>query len=94
MNHNNFTAEDLQRLNSIKDLEALKCRAMELISNQDSTRPMKPEKVEWFRNHIKGKHSKASVIKMMWDLLLAGEGSAVVGSGHSMSKNNYRARFK
>jgi len=89
----NFTADDLQRLGTITDLEQLKQAAAGLISNTDSKRPMKPEKVSWFLNRIAEKSTVASVIKMMWDLLLAGEGSAVIGSKGSTKKSSYRDRF-
>lgn len=89
----NFTADDLQELNGIRDLEELKQRAIALISNPDSARPMKPEKVEWFTRNISEKTSNAAIIKLMWDLLLAGEGASVIGSGSSMKKSSYRKKF-
>lgn len=89
----NFTADDLQRLGTITDLEQLKQAAAGLISNTDSKRPMKPEKVSWFLNKIAEKSTVASVIKMMWDLLLAGEGTAVIGTKGSTRKSSYRDRF-
>jgi len=88
----NFTGDDLNRLSRIRDLGAMKEKAMELIST-DSTHPMKPEKVEWFRNTIDQMNSTDKVIKLMYDLLLSGEGHGVVGSKGSMSKNSYRKAF-
>jgi hypothetical protein len=37
--------------------------------------------------------NKNSVIKLMYDLLLSGEGMGVIGSKSSMSQNSYRQRF-
>jgi hypothetical protein len=54
---------------------------------------MKPEKISWFYNAIDGKSNKMAVIKLMYDLLLAGEGNSVVGTRHSMRQNDYRDRF-
>ena len=34
-----------------------------------------------------------AVIKLMYDLMLSGEGNKVVGSRNSMSSNTYRQRF-
>jgi hypothetical protein len=54
---------------------------------------MKPEKVEWFKNALDRMNSPIKVIKLMYDLLLSGEGHAVVGSKSSMNPNSYRQRF-
>lgn len=88
----NFTGDDLNRLSRIRDLGAMKEKAMELISN-DNGHPMKPEKVEWFRNVIDQMNSPDKVIKLMYDLLLSGEGHGVVGSKGTMAKNSYRKAF-
>lgn len=88
----NFTQDDLAALQQINDVNELKNRAIELISTP-SERPMKPEKVEWFKRAIASKKSKLDVIKLMYDLLLAGEGHGVVGSRNSMGANSYRQRF-
>jgi len=89
----NFTADDLQALNGIRDLGTLKARAMELIGNASGSRPMKPEKVAWFQRAVQAKKSPASLIKMMWDLLLSGEGHGVKGTRFSTDKNSYRKAF-
>jgi len=91
--HPNFTADDLNELNVIRDLPTLKQRAFQLLSNPTSGHPMKPEKVEWFKQALKQKANPASVIKLMWDLLLSGEGNAVKGSRFSTDKNSYRSTF-
>jgi hypothetical protein len=88
----NFTADDLTALQKINDVEELRGRAIELISTP-SERPMKADKVEWFKKAIASKKSKMDIIKLMYDLLLSGEGHGVVGSRNSMSANNYRQRF-
>jgi hypothetical protein len=88
----NFNAEDLKRLERIRDLATLKTQALELIS-RPSAKPMKPEKVEWFKNALEKMNSPLKVIKLMYDLLLSGEGHAVVGSKSSMNPNSYRQRF-
>jgi hypothetical protein len=88
----NFDIEDLKRLERIRDLATLKAQALELIS-KPSAKPMKPEKVEWFRNALEKMNSPLKVIKLMYDLLLSGEGNAVVGTKSSMNPNSYRQRF-
>lgn len=88
----NFDIEDLKRLEQIRDLATLKAQAFELIS-RPSARPMKPEKVEWFRNALDRMDSPLKIIKLMYDLLLSGEGQAVVGTRSSMNPNMYRKRF-
>jgi phage anti-repressor protein len=88
----NFTADDIKELEGIKDLATLKERAFALISTP-SKKPMKPEKVAWFKGAIERMTNHNAVIKLMWDLLLSGEGQAVIGSRSSMNPNNYRSRF-
>ena len=88
----NFDIEDLKRLEQIRDLSTLKAQALALIS-KPSAKPMKPEKVEWFKNALERMNSPLKVIKLMYDLLLSGEGKAVVGTKSSMNPNSYRQRF-
>lgn len=88
----NFDIEDLKRLEQIRDLATLKAQALALIS-KPSAKPMKPEKVEWFKNALERMNSPLKVIKLMYDLLLSGEGKAVVGTKSSMNPNSYRQRF-
>ena len=88
----NFDAEDLKRLERINDLETLKTQAFGLIS-KPSAKPMKPEKVAWFKQALAGKSNKIAVIKMMYDLMLSGEGNSVIGSKNSMNPNSYRKVF-
>ena len=88
----NFDADDIARLQGIDDLDTMKNQAFSLISNP-SKRPMKPEKVEWFKKALDTMQNKNSVIKLMYDLLLSGEGRGVLGSRSSMRSNTYRQRF-
>jgi hypothetical protein len=88
----NFTPEDIKELEKIEDLETLKARAFELIS-KPSAKPMKPEKVAWFKTRLESLDTIYSVIKLMYDLLLSGEGRGVIGSQGSMSRNSYRKKF-
>jgi hypothetical protein len=88
----NFSVEDLKRLERIRDLATLKAQAFELIS-KPSAKPMKPEKVEWFRGALERMNSPLKVIKLMYDLMLSGEGQSVIGSRSSMNPNVYRQRF-
>jgi hypothetical protein len=88
----NFTIDDIKRLEKIRDLETLKAQAKELIKGKP-VRRMKPEKISWFYNHIDTLKNPLAVIKMMYDLMLAGEGHKVIGSRNSMSSNSYRSRF-
>lgn len=86
----NFTPEDLHKLQTIDDLSKMKKVALELIANQKSSRPMEPKKVAWFDSALDQKKSKEEVIKMMWHLLLSGEGHKVIGDRYSTKKNSYR----
>ena len=88
----NFTIDDIRRLEKIKDLETIKAQAKELIKGKPARR-MKPEKISYFYNKVDSLTSPFTVIKLMYDLLLAGEGHKVVGSKNSMSPNVYRQRF-
>jgi hypothetical protein len=88
----NFTIDDIKNLERIRDFETLKAQAKELIKGKP-VRRMKPEKISWFYNHIDTLKNPLAVIKMMYDLMLAGEGNKVIGSRNSMSSNSYRTRF-
>ena len=88
----NFTADDIKRLEQLNDMPTLKAQAKELVKGK-AARRMKPEKISWFYNAIDGKTNKMAIIKLMYDLLLAGEGNSVVGTRNSMRQNSYRDRF-
>ena len=88
----NFTADDIKKLERIRDLETLKAQAKQLIKGKPQKR-MKPEKIAFFYNRVDDMKSPMAVIKMMYDLYLAGEGHKVIGTKNSMSNNSYRQRF-
>lgn len=88
----NFTVADIKDLEKIRDLETIKARARELIKGKPDRR-MKPEKIDYFYNKIDTLTSPMKVIKLMYDLLLAGEGMKTIGSRYSTSSNSYQQRF-
>lgn len=88
----NFTPDDLQQLQKMNNVDDVKRRAIELITTK-SRKPMKPEKVAWFKRQIAGKRTPMDVIKLMYDLMLSGDGNAVIGSRGSMAGNSYRRTF-
>ena len=89
----NFTPDDLVKLQRMGDINAIKQRALELITTK-SKRPMRPEKVMWFKKAIASKRTAMDVVKLMYDLMLSGEGHGVVGTSSSMKQNSYRDKFK
>lgn len=89
---NNFEPEDIKALEQISDIATLKARCMALIS-ATSQHQMKPEKVRWFARRLDSLHSRMAIIKLMYDLLLAGEGNQVIGTKWGMGKNSYRQAF-
>jgi len=91
-NDDNFTIDDIHRLEQIKDFETLKARAKHLIKGKPARR-MKPEKIAYFYNRVDTLTSPMKVIKMMYDLLLAGEGMRTIGSQNSTNPNLYQRRF-
>lgn len=88
----NFTIDDIKALEKIRDLETIKARAKELVKGFPDRR-MKPEKIDYFYNRIDSLFSPMQVIKLMYDLLLAGEGMKTIGSRYSTSANSYQRRF-
>jgi len=88
----NFTIDDIKKLERISDLNKMKLFAKQLISTP-SQKPMRPEKVAWLTKTIDSKKTPMQVIKLMYDLLLGGEGSSVIGSRHSTDPNSYRRAF-
>jgi uncharacterized Zn finger protein (UPF0148 family) len=91
--HINFDAQDIKRLERISDLDTLKKQAFLLIS-KTSAKPMRPEKIAWFKQSLANKNKKLDIIKLMYDLMLSGEGHAVIGSKSSMNPSSYRQTFK
>lgn len=83
----NFTIDDIKQLERMTDLNAMKQKAIELIT-KPSKKPIAIDKQRWLKNTVMGKKDRMSVIKMMYDLMLGGEGMKVIGS-----KSSYRQRF-
>jgi hypothetical protein len=90
--NDNFTIDDIHELERINDLPTAKARAKQLIQTQ-SKKKMKPEKVAYFNAMIDEKNSVMKVVKLMYDLLLSGEGQGVLGTKNSMGQSGYRKRF-
>src|SRR5690606_9033050 len=88
----NFTPEDIKRLETINDLPTLKAQAKQLIKGK-AARRMKADKIAFFYDKVDSMTSRMAIIKLMYDLLLAGENNAVIGSRNSMKANSYRSRF-
>jgi hypothetical protein len=92
LSSDNFTPDDIASLQQITDLNDVKNKAFELITTK-SKRPMQPDKVAYLKRQLASKRSTMEVIKLMYDLLLSGEGSGVIGSRRSMEPSNYRKSF-
>jgi hypothetical protein len=90
--NDNFTPDDLQQLQKMTNVDDVKRRAIELITTK-SNKPMKPAKIAWFKKAVASKKTPMDVVKMMYDLMLSGDGNAVIGSRGSMAKNSYRQTF-
>jgi hypothetical protein len=88
----NFTIDDIKSLEKETDIETIKARAKEMV-NRASKKRMKAEKILWFIGAIDRMDNKLKIIKLMYDLYLAGEGHKVIGSRYSMNPNSYRQRF-
>ena len=88
----NFTIDDIHELEKIKDFDKLKAKAKWLIKGKPARR-MKQEKIAYFYDRVDTLTSPMKVIKMMYDLLLAGEGHKTIGSWHSMDPNHYAKAF-
>ena len=88
----NFTIDDIKNLEKVRDLETMKAQAKKLIKGKP-VRRMKPEKISYFYDRVDSLTPPMKAIKLMYDLLLAGEGHKVIGSRNSMGANAYRQRF-
>jgi len=88
----NFTADDIKHMERMSDLGQMKLFAKQLISTP-SAKPMKPQKVAWLAQAIDSKKTPDALIKLMYDLLLGGEGHSVIGSRFAMDPNSYRRAF-
>jgi len=90
--NDNFTVDDIKRLETIRDLPTLQAQAKVLIKGK-AARRMKPEKIAYFYDKIDGMTRPMAIIKLMYDLLLSGEGNSVIGTPRGMKQNTYRDRF-
>lgn len=88
----NFGPDDIKKLERTQDINDARKMAIELIS-MTSKRSMKPAKVEWFKKAVYSKKNVLDIVKLMYDLLLSGEGNKVIGGRHSMEPNSYRKAF-
>lgn len=88
----NFTIDDIKHMEKMTDLGQMKMFAKKLVSTP-SAKPMKPQKIAWFSQAIDSKKTPDALIKLMYDLMLGGEGHAVIGSRTSMNPNSYRSTF-
>ena len=88
----NFTQDDIKKLERMRDLGQMKQFAKSLITTP-SKKPMQPQKVQWFLKTIDSKRTPMDLIKMMYDLMLSGEGNSVIGTRSSLTPNSYRKTF-
>lgn len=88
----NFTADDLKGLEKIKDLSELKAKAFALITTP-SKKPISDEKVAYFKRNLEQMTRPDQVLKLMWNLLLGGEGLAMRDLGGRQAQA-YHRRFK
>lgn len=88
----NFTAADIKRLEGIRDLPTIQAQAKELVKGKAAKR-IKPDKLEYFYKQVDTARNTMEVIRLMYNLLLAGEGQGVIGSRNSMKSNAYRSKF-
>lgn len=89
----NFSPEDIAVIAGMTDIEDAKKHAIRLIT-RNSRRPMTAEKIKWFTHHINNSKSVKALSKMMYDMLLSGEGLSVIGTVGGMNPNSYRQTFK
>ena len=85
----NFTKDDLTSLQNITDLNTLKTRAFDLITTP-SKHPVTPDLVSYSKNALEKCKTPAAVIIFMYNMLLGGEGLAVIGTRHGMDASHYR----
>lgn len=90
--NDNFGPDDIKKLERTDNINDARKMAIELIS-MASKRSMKPQKVAWFKNAVNSKKTVLDIVKLMYDLLLSGEGNKVIGGRHSMEPNSYRKAF-
>lgn len=88
----NFTADDIAKMGQISDLNAAKQYALKLIT-ADSKRPMTKDKIGYFTNAIQSKKNTDALVKMLYDMLLSGEGHGVIGTASSTKPSRYRQTY-
>lgn len=88
----NFTADDLHHLEQIRDLSRAKEFALSLIT-RPSQKPLTPKKKAWFTSSVSRAKSTDDLVRMMWSMLMSGEGQPVIGSRHSTEPSHYRSQF-
>lgn len=77
----NFTAEDLQVLNTAETLEAAQTMLHAIVDKAATGKsPIKPEKVAQLHRNIDAAASKNEVIRTGWNMLMSGEGLATISS--------------
>ena len=77
----NFTAEDLQVLNTAETLEAAQTMLHAIVDKAATGKsPIKPEKVAQLHRNINAAASKDEVIRTGWNMLMSGEGLATISS--------------
>lgn len=88
----NFTSDDISKMSAMGNIDNIRKLAIDLISTP-SDHPMKPEKIKYFKEKIATKTTKEEIVKLMYDLLLSGEGLKVSGTRYSTNDSSYRKRF-
>jgi hypothetical protein len=88
----NFSADDLHHLEQIRDLSKAKEFALSLIS-RPSQKPLSPKKRAWFTASVARAKSTNDLVRMMWSMLMSGEGQPVIGTRHSTTPSYYRSQF-
>ena len=88
----NFTADDIVRIGQMSDINAAKQYALKLIT-ADSKRPMTKDKIGYFTNAIQSKKNTDALVKMLYDMLLSGEGYGVIGTASSTKPSRYRQTY-
>lgn len=88
----NLTADQIAAIQTMS-LDAAKAFAFEILDNHSTheraVREKDPMKMVRLRQNIMGKRSAAEIMKMFYDMYLAGEGLGVKGSKWKRHYNNY-----